>query len=66
MDDVCGHELVDNDGVIERHQIPDDGAPHAPTSECGCSVTTVTENDVTVYIHTNQDPQEDPCAEDWS
>jgi hypothetical protein len=47
----CAH-LVD--GQQEHHQVPDDGAPHAPTSECGCGPHRVQSGGHAVYEH-NQD-----------
>lgn len=37
---------------MARHDIPEDGAPHAPTSECGCSPQ-LTERDGR-YAHNDQ------------
>lgn len=34
--EACGHVVVEVNGEWQHHDIPDDGAPHAPTSECGC------------------------------
>lgn len=36
------------------HEIPDDGAPHARTSECGCGPQLATRAGGPVYVHTDQ------------
>lgn len=47
----CGHLVVDG----EHHDIPDDGAPHAPTTECGCGPQLATgAGGHAVYVHTDQ------------
>lgn len=53
-------ELADQVKVKAHHQIPDDGAPHAPTSECGCSPEVFHTNEgVRVYLHVDQDADDD-------
>ncbi len=53
-------ELVDGLLVQVHHQIPDDSAPHAPTSECGCAPEVFHTKDGTrVYVHADQDHDED-------
>jgi hypothetical protein len=54
-DDECGHAVVAVAGEIQHHDIPDDGAPHAPTSECGCAPQRHLVNGHTVYEHVDQD-----------
>jgi hypothetical protein len=51
----CGHTIVDAGGEAQHHDIPDDGAPHAPTSECGCSPQRVLVGGHVVYEHADQD-----------
>jgi hypothetical protein len=36
--------------AVFKHLIPDDGAPHAETSECGCGPSVVVEQQIT-YVH---------------
>lgn len=36
------------------HEIPVDGAPHAPSTECGCGVRRVRRGRRWVYVHTDQ------------
>lgn len=69
-ENLCGCTWV---GVIEQdgrrvhvhHAWPDDGAPHAPTSECGCGPQRLELSPVlVVYEHVGQDLDFDPCAED--
>ncbi len=68
MDDV----VEDDDGCVVvtelengleikvHHQIPDDDAPHAPTSECGCGPEVFHTPDGTrVYLHVDQDDDDD-------
>lgn len=51
----CGHILVDVAGATQHHQIPDDGAPHAPSTECGCGVQlAVGDGGHEVFVHTDQ------------
>jgi hypothetical protein len=53
-------ELVDGVEVRVHHQIPDDGAPHAPTSECGCAPQVFHTDDGTrVYLHVDQDDDDE-------
>jgi hypothetical protein len=53
-DDECGHTVV-VDGEHQHHDIPDDGAPHAPTSECGCGPARYLTAGGVVYEHVDQD-----------
>jgi hypothetical protein len=58
VDDVetdCGHVIVELDGEEQHHDIPDDGAPHAPTSECGCGPQRHLVGGHVVYEHVDQD-----------
>lgn len=50
----CGHTVVDVDGDQQHHEIPDDGAPHAPTTECGCGPQRVTSGPHVVFVHADQ------------
>jgi hypothetical protein len=51
----CGHVIVDVDGEQQHHDIPDDGEPHAPTTECGCGPQRNTsEQGHVVYEHVDQ------------
>lgn len=60
----CGHTVVtDDSGEQQHHEIPDDGAPHAPTSECGCGPQRVTTGGHVVYVHA--DPDGDADAALW-
>lgn len=59
----CGHTIVDVDGEPQHHQIPDDGIPHAPTSECGCGPQRITAGGHIVYMHA--DPDGDADADLW-
>lgn len=43
---------------MAMHLIPDDGAPHAPTSECGCGPDRVLRGGRYVYVHTDQRPDD--------
>jgi hypothetical protein len=53
-------DLVDGVEVKVHHQIPDDCAPHAPTSECGCAPEVFhTEDGTRVYLHVDQDHDEE-------
>jgi hypothetical protein len=54
-DDECGHVIVTIDGEPQHHEIPDDDAPHAPTSECGCGPQRYTVGGHVVYEHVDQD-----------
>lgn len=51
----CGHIVIDVDGDAQHHNIPDDGAPHAPTTECGCGVQRVEEAGHVVFEHVDQE-----------
>lgn len=51
----CGHTLVLVDGEWQHHEIPDDGAPHAATSECGCGPQRHSIGGHVVYAHVDQD-----------
>lgn len=53
---ACGHLVVD--GV--HHEIPDDGAPHSTTSECGCGPQLAgqgSEHVVLVHVDQAADPE---------
>lgn len=50
----CGHVLVDVDGEQQHHEIPDDDAQHAPTTECGCGPQRDTSGPHVVYVHADQ------------
>ena len=56
-DAECGHVIVTDpdSGEVQHHDIPDDTAPHAPTSECGCSPQRHTVDGHVVYVHHDQD-----------
>jgi hypothetical protein len=51
----CGHIVVDVDGDRQHHNIPDDGNPHAPTTECGCGPQRVTAGTHVVFEHVDQE-----------
>lgn len=51
----CGHEVVTENGEEQHHEIPDDGAPHAPTSECGCCPQRHLVDGHVVYEHFDQE-----------
>ena len=55
IDDECGHVVVEVDGEQQHHDIPDDGAPHAATGECGCAPHRYEVNGYAVYEHADQD-----------
>lgn len=55
VDDECDHVIVTVAGEPEHHAIPDDGAPHAPTSECGCGPQRYIAGGHIVYEHVDQD-----------
>lgn len=57
----CGHYVVHVEGEEQHHAIPDDSAPHAPTSECGCGPQRVDARQV-IYLHVAQTTQEDSCS----
>lgn len=66
-DEGCGHLVseVEVDGRVVRlhHVIPDDSAPHAPTSECGCGpVLHQADPGTWVYEHVDQDADPDSAA----
>jgi hypothetical protein len=54
-DTECGRTVVQAGGETQHHDIPDDGAPHAPTTECGCSPQRVMVGGHVVYEHADQD-----------
>jgi hypothetical protein len=65
-DDECGcdfvhHTVIDGRPVQIHHVIPDDGAPHSDTSECGCGpdVRRVSD-DLMVFDHVDQDAPDEP------
>lgn len=51
----CGHVVVEVDGEWQHHDIPDDGAPHSASGECGCGPARVTVCGHVVYEHVDQD-----------
>lgn len=53
-DAFCGHVLIDVGTEIQHHEIPDDGAPHAPTTECGCRPQREDAAGHVVYVHPDQ------------
>lgn len=55
VDDECGHVIVTVNGEDQHHEIPDDGAPHAPAGECGCGPQRYTVGGHIVYEHVDQD-----------
>lgn len=55
----CGHIVVDVDGDQQHHEIPDDGAPHAPSTECGCGPQRVTSGEHVVFVHVDQGADND-------
>lgn len=55
LDTECGHTIVDVAGESQHHEIPDDGAPHAPTGECGCGPQRHLAGGHIVYEHVDQD-----------
>lgn len=64
VDDDCGCAVttmrVDGRDVQVHHFLPDDFAPHAPTSECGCGPQLRQVSDVLwVYEHVDQDGDDD-------
>jgi hypothetical protein len=50
----CGHAIADVDGEQQHHAIPDDGAPHSATSECGCGPQREMRDGHVVYVHDDQ------------
>jgi hypothetical protein len=60
----CGHLVIDVDGEQQHHAIPDDDAPHAPTSECGCRPRREDQDGHVVYVHA--DPDGDADAQLWA
>jgi hypothetical protein len=62
----CGHVIIRTDaGEEQHHEIPDDGAPHAPTSECGCAPQREDRAGHIVYAHADQDADPDAGDDDW-
>ena len=55
VDDECGHVIVTVADQTQHHEIPDDGAPHTPTGECGCAPQRYTAGGHTVFEHVDQD-----------
>ncbi len=55
----CGHIVIDVDGEQQHHEIPDDGAPHAPTTECGCGPQRETRDGHAVIVHADQDADDE-------
>lgn len=41
---------------MATHLIPDDGAPHTPTGECGCGPSRELRGGRAVYVHVDQQP----------
>ncbi len=56
--DECGHVIVDVDGEVQHHEIPDDGTPHAPDGSCGCEPQRFEVHGAVVYEHVDQDLDE--------
>ena len=54
-DEQCGHVIVEGLAGLEHHDIPDDGAPHVPSSECGCTPQRYLVHGHTVIEHLDQD-----------
>lgn len=54
-DDECGHTIVVVARQTQHHEIPDDSAPHAPTSECSCGPQRHFVTGHVVYEHIDQD-----------
>lgn len=63
-DPDCGHVVIDVDGDRQHHDIPDDGAPHAPTTGCGCGPARLEAGDHVVYAHVDQ-AADDADDDDW-
>ncbi len=55
VDDECGHLVTVVSGEHQHHDIPDDGAPHAATSECGCGPQRYVVDGHIVFEHVDQD-----------
>ena len=64
VDDECGHVIARVAGEQQHHEIPDDGAPHVPTSECGCGPQRYLAGGHVVYEHADQDPFE--LDDEWA
>lgn len=62
----CGHTIVTDpaSGEVQHHEIPGDDAPHAPTSECGCSPQRRLVGGHVVYVHHDQDADDAGDDED--
>jgi hypothetical protein len=61
----CGHVVVETEaGEWQHHEIPDDGAPHAPTSECGCGPQRDESTGHVVYVHADTEADQDDDG-DW-
>lgn len=55
--DFVHHTVIDGVPVQIHHVLPDDGAPHSDTSECGCGPSVHRpEPGLMVYDHVDQDP----------
>lgn len=50
----CGCTVVDVDGNLQHHAIPDDEAQHAPTVECGCGPQAEGDGRHRVFVHVDQ------------
>lgn len=51
---ACGHVVVETDTGWQHHDIPDDGSPHAATTECGCGPQLDQSSGHTVLLHVDQ------------
>lgn len=62
-DDECGHEIswlrLDGRPIQAHHEIPDDGAPHAASAECGCGPALLRPAGLYVFAHVDQDTGDD-------
>jgi hypothetical protein len=62
----CGHVVVETtDGEWQHHEIPDDGAPHAPTSECGCGPQRDETTGHVVYVHADTEADQGDDEDEW-
>lgn len=62
---VIGADPAAGGGFLEfHHQIPDDTAPHVPSTECGCGPQAVENPDgVILFTHIDQDEPADGWAD---
>lgn len=51
---TCGHVVIEVAGEWQHHDIPDDGQPHAATTECGCQPQRDTSSGHVVIQHVDQ------------